>query len=77
MKALKNRIHYIIYGLLVIGIIWSISRNTKGRYELATAGTTGAVILDTKTSQLWIRSADVSVNLGTNQNPKSEEIVKD
>ncbi len=74
MNILKERSHYIVYGLLIIGLIWAVFRNTKGRYELAAAGNSGAVILDTKTSQLWVRSAGVSVYLGTNKNPKREEI---
>jgi len=79
MNALKGRGHYIVYGLLIIGIIWAMCREQKGRYQLAVnAQGGGMLVLDTKTSQFWARGAPerraTSVYLGTNQNPKFEVI---
>ena len=52
---------------LTIATLW----NQTGRYAISSAGTSAALILDTKTSQLWLRRADVTYYLGTNKNPES------
>ena len=76
MNMLKDHKHYIIYGLLIIGIIWAICRDKEGRYELGVGGES-TFVLDTRTSQLWLRVRGASVYLGTNQNPKFEKIDRD
>ena len=53
-------------------ILWP-NYDKIGRYAIW-GSTSGGAVLDTKTSQLWIRAAGVSVYLGTNENPKREEI---
>ena len=76
MNALKGRSHYIVYTLLIVGIVWAMCRQGNGRYELA-IGNGGIAILDTKTSRLWLRLEGKSVDLGTNQNPTDGAIHED
>lgn len=78
MDKLKDHKHYAMYILLVIVIVWALSREKQGRYTLSSAGGAGGgavYVLDTRTSQLWIRSpANFNMYLGTNENPKREKI---
>jgi hypothetical protein len=53
-------------------VVWALSRETPGRYAVATLGTEGAIVLDTRTSRLWARAPGRSIYLGTNDNPKNE-----
>ncbi len=48
--------------------------NKTGQYAISPADKTVVYVLDTKTSQLWARTKSGSVYLGTNENPKCEEI---
>ncbi len=76
MEKLKDHKHNIVYILLVIIIVLLLSKEKQGRYALSPAGDgMAAYVLDTKTSQLWVRSpANVNMYLGTNENPKREKI---
>lgn len=44
--------------------------NKTGRYAIATLGPNGVFVLDTKTSQLWLRTESTNIYLGINKNPK-------
>ena len=49
--------------------------NKTGRYAISTADRTGVYVLDTKTSQLWVRAlGGSSFRLGTNKNPEDKPI---
>ena len=76
MEILKDHKHNIVYILLIIIIVLLLGRGKQGRYSLSSAGDgTMTYVLDTKTSQLWVRSpANVNMYLGTNENPKRERI---
>ena len=78
----KRRNRWLLAGLgLCLGalvVVWALSRNTQGRYAVATLGTEGAFVLDTRTGQLWARGSSargssLSVDFGTNDNPKYVE----
>ena len=47
--------------------------NKTGRYAISRAGGRMCV-LDTKTSRVWMRSAQSNICMGTNENPKVEVI---
>jgi len=73
MNQLKEYKHHIIYVLLIIIIVLLLSKGKQGRYAIA--GGKGVVfILDTKTSQLWARTAKANAYWGTNENPMLELI---
>jgi len=67
---------WLIAGLvLCLGasvVVWALGGDKQGRY--AVAGTeSAAYVLDTRTSQLWVRSSfGRCIYLGTNDNPKNE-----
>ncbi len=68
-----RRLTWAIVGLMVVGVVLTLvtlwaNYNKPGRYVISTS-TTGTVVLDTKTSRLWIRSGYTNVYLGTNENP--------
>jgi hypothetical protein len=63
--------------VLTILTLYSSLCNKTGRYAISGAGVKDAVyILDTKTSQLWVRTTSGNVYLGTNENPTFERISK-
>lgn len=75
MEILKNHKHnIIIYILLIIIVILLFGKGKQGRYALSSANARMTFVLDTKTSQLWIRSGPRTVYLGTNKNPKFENV---
>ena len=66
-KDLQNR---IIIFLLAVIIVLQISRSGEGRYAIGAPWQSMPVVLDTKTSKLWFRSATENVCLGTNEKPE-------
>jgi hypothetical protein len=74
----KRRNRWLLTGLgLCLGasvFVWALGRDTPGRYAVATIGTEGAFVLDTRTGQLWARGYSRTVYLGTNDNPRKEVI---
>jgi len=77
----KRRNRCLLAGLVLclgaLVVVWALGRDTPGRYAVATLGTEGAIVLDTRTSQLWARGPSVSIYLGTNDHPKKEPIKKE
>jgi hypothetical protein len=74
----KRRNRWLVAGLvLCLGatvVVWALGLYTQGRYAVSGVGP-AAYVLDTKTSQLWLRyQGGSSENLGTNDNPKKEVI---
>jgi len=59
--------------LLGILTIWT-NLNKTGRYAISTGQGGKTFVLDTKTSQLWIRTTSANAYLGTNENPMFEKI---
>ena len=57
----------VLFVLVGIATLW----NKTGRYAMS-MGSGGMHILDTKTSQLWVRTTSSSTYLGTNENPMLE-----
>lgn len=69
----KMRILQLVIVVLAIITLWS-SCNQTGRYAIS-GGKDGVYVLDTKTSQLWVRALDgSSYRLGTNKNPEDKPI---
>ena len=67
---------YCILLLLLILVILLGMRNTNnnscyrnGRYQIASNGNNACWVIDTKTSQLWLRNIRGGYDLGTNSNP--------
>ena len=50
--------------------------NKTVRYAISSASKNIAFVLDTKTSQLWVRTTSKNVYLGTNENPMLEQIFR-
>jgi len=76
-----TKIHYrVMWALTAIIAISAIATlyctyflNKTGRYAMTSASLEAVYVLDTKTSQVWIRSVEGNVDLGTNENPKREK----
>ena len=47
--------------------------NKTGRYAMTSASLEAVYVLDTKTSQIWLRGLAGNVDLGANENPEREE----
>ena len=78
MDKLKDHKHYVVYILRIIAIVWLLSREKHGRYALTPSGAkTGVYVLDTKTSELWVRAPQINLYLGANENPKLELDITD
>ncbi len=69
MEKLKEHTHYVVYVVLVVVILLLFSREKQGRYAVTSAGKESWIVLDTKTSQLWLRGIEGSICFGTNENP--------
>jgi hypothetical protein len=55
--------------IVFLGVITLLTnRNKPGRYAIS-GSTNAGLVIDTKTSRLWLRTAAVTVDLGTNENP--------
>ncbi len=67
---------YCILLLILIIVILLGMRNTNdnSRYQIAGNGNINCWVIDTETSQLWIRTVEGGLNLGTNKTPKFEAI---
>ena len=72
---------YCILLLLLIIVILSGMRNTNsnscyqnGRYQIASNGNNSCWVIDTDTNQLWLRNRRGGYELGTNSNPRWQEI---
>ena len=63
----------ILIVLLTIFTLLS-NYNNIGRYVISSQERGIVYVLDTKTSQLWIRSTGANRDLGTNENPMYETI---
>ena len=73
MRLLTGAIVFLAIISAIISLVTNY--NKTGRFEISsTSGIT--YILDTKTSELWVRSGGQSVCLGTNKNPKLEKPTK-
>ena len=60
----------VVLALITLGTNLWTNYNKTGRYAITGAGSKGTLyVLDTKTSRLWIRSAQVNICLGTNEDP--------
>ena len=74
-----TKIHYKVMWMLTAIIALSAIAtfycnyflNKTGRYAIS-GGKGGVYVLDTKTSQLWIRTTSANAYLGTNENPMFE-----
>ena len=66
---------YLTWAIVFLGAItlW-VNYNNSGRYIISPQEGHLVYVLDTKTSQLWIRSTDANRDLGTNENPMYETI---
>lgn len=51
-------------------VVWALGGNTQGRYALSEAGGY-PFVLDTRTSQLWLRTPEETMYYGTNDQPKN------
>ncbi len=72
MEKLKEHKHQVVYIVLVVVILLLLSRGKQGRYAITSASREAVYVLDTKTSQVWLRSLEGNVCLGTNENPRLE-----
>jgi ferric-dicitrate binding protein FerR (iron transport regulator) len=77
----NRRNRWLVAGLVlclaVCAVFWTFDRNKPGRYAMSVMpGESPEVVyvLDTKTSQLWLRTGEEHIYLGTNDSPKCEEI---
>jgi hypothetical protein len=61
----------LLFLLIITSILWSW--RGSGRYQLCDSSE-HTIVLDTKTSQLWLRTPIVNLNYGTNEKPKFERI---
>jgi len=62
--------------IVFLGIITLLTNlNKTGRYAMTQVDLRAQHVLDTKTSQMWIRSLEGNFDLGTNENPKREKII--
>lgn len=68
----NEAIKWLTICVVVLGIlaIWT-NYNQAGRYAVS-GGDGGVYILDTKTSQLWVRRGVIAADFGTVQDPKAE-----
>lgn len=64
---------YCILLLILVIVILLGMRNTNnnGRYQIAGNSSNTCWVIDTKTSQLWMRNTRGGYDLGTNSNPHS------
>ena len=76
MEKLKEHKHQVAYIVLVVVILLLLSRGKQGRYTLVAGQRGGAFVLDTRTSQLWIRAREGNMNMGTNEKPVLEKITR-
>jgi hypothetical protein len=77
MGNLKGYKHYFIYILLAGVIVLLLCRREQGRYALSPlADGSGAYVLDTKTSQVWVRGPGISIYFGTNENPQMKKVTE-
>ena len=74
MEKLKEHKHQVVYAVLVVVILLLLIRGKQGRYAISTGQGEKTFVLDTKTSQLWLRKTGTSTYLGTNKNPTHEPI---
>ena len=74
MEKLKEHKHQVVYTMLVVVILLLLCRGKQGRYAISTGQGGQTFILDTKTSQLWLRTTGANAYLGTNKNPMFEPI---
>ena len=74
MEKLKEHRHKVVYTVLVVIILLLLSRGKQGRYTLVAGPRGGSFVLDTRTSQLWIRGTGGNMNMGTNEKPVREKI---
>ena len=75
MEKLKEHRHKVIYTVLVVIILLLLGKGKQERYALSSVNERYAYVLDTKTSELWLRALAVNIYLGTNENPMSEAIL--
>ena len=68
---IHNRLtRWLTCAIIVLAFFtWLSNRNSPGRYAISTVGDTftSVYVLDTKTSQLWLRSGGRAVYYGTNK----------
>ncbi len=76
LACVRRRNRWLVVGLvLCLGasvVVWALSREQQGRYSLSAGN--AAYVLDTRTGQLWLRFPGNNEYLGTNENPKDENI---
>ncbi len=75
VTSIHNIVMVVLTAIIIVLTIFTLFNKT-GRYALV-LGNRGIVILDTKTSQLWVRSGNKIVDGGTLENPKSEAMSRD
>jgi len=75
MTSIHNLLMVLLTIIIIILTIFTLRTNSNeiGRYAI-TGGRGGVYLLDTKTSQLWIRTTKASLYLGTNENAMYESI---
>jgi len=61
--------------LLAGVIVVLLCTRGQGRYALSSGPQHCAYVLDTRTSQLWLRELGETMYLGTNENPQEREII--
>lgn len=76
MTSTHNLLMVLLTIVIVILTIFTLrtNRNEIGRYAISTGQGGKAFVLDTKTSQLWIRTTSANAYLGTNENPMFERV---
>ena len=69
----NSRIKWLTIAIVVLTFVTLLLNwNKTGRYAVSSAGRDYAFVIDTKTSQLWVRGPTANVYLGTNEIPKVE-----
>jgi len=73
MDKLKEHKHQIAYTVLIVVVLMLLGRGKQGRYAISSS-VASVTVLDTKTSEIWVRGREGNTYLGTNKNPRVEFI---
>jgi hypothetical protein len=66
---------YLVIMAALFMILWFQNRAVN-RYAIAGQSEGAVYVLDTQTGQLWMRQGPISLDLGTNDKPKLENVYK-
>ena len=73
--AIKRLTIAIVVFTAVIAISTVLSScNQTGRYTISSVSERTTYVLDTKTSQVWLRTLPLNIYMGTNGNPEHKSI---